>query len=584
MIIPLNIHVPMAFTRNGGTWQASRMLQFLLSVVQICNHLPLIHSSPLCRCFPGDACWPSQLIWQNLNGSVHGRLVATLPLGAPCHDPVYKPAICKSLQSNWLEPDQHYDSSSSVMAPFFANQSCDPFTPQSTPCTLGNYVDYAINVAQPSDISKGIAFASKYNIRLVIRNTGHDYLGKSTGAGSLAIWTHHLKGIDFLDYKSPYYTGKAIKMGAGAQGFEAYSAADKMSFAVVGGECPTVGLAGGYTQGGGHSPLASKYGLAADQTLEWEVIDGRGQFLRASRTENQDLYWALSGGGGGTYGVVWSLTSKVHEDIPVSAANLTFTNQGVSAERFYAAVGAYHESLASIVDAGVMSVAFYTNTSFAISPMTAPGVSKAQLAQLLQPYLTKLWDLGVEYSFTLRQFSGYLPAFTAMQPAIEVGTAQYGGRLIPRSLVEKNNSDLTAAFRSIIEGGGGIATVGLSVSKSVAGDVHNAVLPAWRDTLLDVVVTTPWSFTAPLSDMVALQRRMTEVYIPTLAALTPGGGCYLNEGDFLEPNWQHVFYGANYRRLREIKKRFDPEDVFYAPTAVGSDEWVVTDGGRLCRV
>lgn len=574
----------MAFARNGGTWQASRMLQLLLSVVHLCNHLPLVHSSPLCRCFPGDACWPSQLIWQNLNSSVHGRLVATVPLGAPCHDPVYNPTICKSLQSSWLEPDQHYDSSSSVMAPFFANQSCDPFTPQSTPCTLGNYVDYAINVAQPSDISKGIAFASKYNLRLVITNTGHDYLGKSTGAGSLAIWTHHLKSIDFLDYESPYYTGKAIKMGAGVQGFEAYSAADKMSFAVVGGECPTVGLAGGYTQGGGHSALASKYGLAADQTLEWEVVDGRGQFLRASRTENQDLYWALSGGGGGTYGVVWSLTSKVHEDIPVSAANLTFTNQGVSAERFYAAVGAYHESLASIVDAGVMSLAFYTNTSFAISPMTAPGVPRAQLAQLLQPYLTKLRDLGIEYSFTLRQFSGYLPEFTAMQSPIEVGTSQYGGRLIPRSLVEKNNSDLTAAFRSILEGGGGIGTVGLSVSKSVAGDVYNAVLPAWRETLLDVVVVTPWSFTAPLSDMVALQRRMTEVYIPTLAALTPGGGCYLNEGDFLEPDWQNVFYGANYKRLREIKKAFDPEDVFYAPTAVGSDEWAVADGGRLCRV
>ncbi|MCJ1270926.1 hypothetical protein MMC22_010823 [Lobaria immixta] len=216
--------------------------------------------------------------------------------------------------------------------------------------------------------------------------------------------------------------------------------------------------------------------------------------------------------------------------------------------------------------------------------MTAPGVPRAQLAQLLQSYLTKLRDLGIEYSFTLRQFSGYLPEFTAMQSPIEVGTSQYGGRLIPRSLVEKNNSDLTAAFRSILEGGGGIGTVGLSVSKSVAGDVYNAVLPAWRNTLLDVVVVTPWSFTTPLSDMFALQRRMTEVYIPTLAALTPGGGCYLNEGDFLEPDWQNVFYGANYKRLREIKKAFDPEDVFYAPTAVGSDEWVVADGGRLCRV
>ncbi|MCJ1430458.1 hypothetical protein MMC29_008376 [Sticta canariensis] len=470
------------------------------------------------------------------------------------------------------------------MAPFFANQSCDPFAPESIPCTLGNYVDYAINVTEVSDISKGIAFASKYNIRLVIRNTGHDYLGKSTGAGSLAIWTHHLKSIQFLDYNGPHYTGKAIKMGAGVQGFEAYSAADKINFTVVGGECPTVGLAGGYTQGGGHSALASKYGLAADQTLEWEVIDSCGRFLRASRTENSDLYWALSGGGGGTYGVVWSLTSKVHKDIPVSSANLTFTNEGISAEIYYAAVSAYHETLPSLVDAGAMSISSFNGTSFTIWPITAPGISKEQLAQLLRPYLAKLRDLGIKYTFSLLQFSGYLPQFTAMQIPIRVGTDQYGGRFIPRSLVEKNNSDLTAAFRSIINKGGAITIVGLSVSKSVAGDVYNAVLPAWRDVLLDVVITTPWSFTAPLSAMVAQQRRMTEVYLPILAALTPGGGTYLNEGDFLEPDWQNVFYGSNYKRLRDIKRKYDPEDVFYAWTAVGSDEWVVTGEGRLCRV
>ena len=77
----------------------------------------------------------------------------------------------------------------------------------------------------------------------------HSYIGKSTGAGALAIWTRYLKDINFLDYDKPYYKGKAMKMGAGVQGFEAYEAADKNGFAVVGGECPTVGLAGGYTQG-----------------------------------------------------------------------------------------------------------------------------------------------------------------------------------------------------------------------------------------------------------------------------------------------------------------------------------------------
>ena len=74
---------------------------------------------------------------------------------------------------------------------------------------------------------------------------------------------------------------------------------------VVTGECPTVGLAGGYTQGGGHSALSTQFGLGADQTLEFEVVTAAGKVVTASRSENSDLFWALSGGGAGNYGVVF---------------------------------------------------------------------------------------------------------------------------------------------------------------------------------------------------------------------------------------------------------------------------------------
>lgn len=69
------------------------------------------------------------------------------------------------------------NSSSSVMAPLFANQSCDPFTSPSRSCEIGNYVWYAVNATGPSDIQAAIAFAQEHNIRFVIRNTGHDYHG-----------------------------------------------------------------------------------------------------------------------------------------------------------------------------------------------------------------------------------------------------------------------------------------------------------------------------------------------------------------------------------------------------------------------
>lgn len=321
--------------------------------------------------------------------------------------------------------------------------------------------------------------------------TVKSYLGKSTGPGSLAIWTHHLKEIRFFDYNGPFYAGKAIKMGGGVQGFEAYRAANAIGLAVTGGQCPTVGLAGGYSQGGGHSPLASKYGLAADQALEWEVVDGSGNLLRASRTENSDLFWALSGGGGGTYGVVWSLTSKAHKDIPVSGANFTFTNEEISQDTYWAGVAAYFASLSQLVDEGVVSTSFSTNSSFAVAPLTAPGVSKEQLTKMLQPLFTKFQKLGIKLSsLNILQFPGYLADFTAMQPDIQVGVSQYGGRLIPRSVLEENNDGLTAAFRKISNDGGGVVAIALNVSKKVSGDVYNAVLPAWRDALVSVVLRT----------------------------------------------------------------------------------------------
>ncbi|KAK8092175.1 FAD binding domain-containing protein [Apiospora kogelbergensis] len=119
------------------------------------------------------------------------------------------------------------------MHPYFANQSCDPFTPRTQPCLLGNYAAYAVNVTSKEDIQAALKFAKTNNIRLVIRNTGHDFLGRSTGAGSLAIWTQHLKNIEFHDWSDEFYQGPAVKFGAGILGYEATEAANAKGLVVA---------------------------------------------------------------------------------------------------------------------------------------------------------------------------------------------------------------------------------------------------------------------------------------------------------------------------------------------------------------
>ncbi|KAH7337341.1 hypothetical protein BKA66DRAFT_507228, partial [Pyrenochaeta sp. MPI-SDFR-AT-0127] len=275
-----------------------------------------------CYCFPGDGCWPAESAWASLNSTVGGRLVATVPIGYPCHTPNYDATECAALQSQWKLPQLHLGSSSSVMQAYFANQSCDPFTSQEQPCLLGNYVRYAVNATSSADVVATINFARSKNIRFVIRNTGHDFLGRSTGAGALAIWTQHLKTVQFSDWSDSSYKGKAMKMGAGILGYEAVTAAAGQGLVVITGTCPTVGAAGGYIQGGGHSALSTNFGLGADQTLEFEVATAAGKIVKASRTQNSDLYWALSGGGGGTYAVVLSVTVRAYPDAKVGGASL----------------------------------------------------------------------------------------------------------------------------------------------------------------------------------------------------------------------------------------------------------------------
>ncbi|KAK7756331.1 hypothetical protein SLS62_001557 [Diatrype stigma] len=543
-----------------------------------------------CRCFPGDTCWPTQAEWAAFNKTVGGRLIATVPIASACHHDSFAPydaAACADLQAVWDYPQTHYETSSSPMAPFFANASCDPYTAPSDQCVIGAYVQYAVNATGAEDYRATLAFAAQNNIRLVIRNTGHDYFGKSTGAGGLALWTHHLKDTEFIaDYASPAYSGKAFKLGAGVQFFEAYAAANAAGVTVVGGSCDTVSLAGGFTQGGGHGPLISKFGLGADQVLEWEVVTAAGDHLVASPTANEDLYWALSGGGGGTYAAVLSVTVRAHEDLKVAGANLNFTSTGVSDDAFYGAVGTFLMSLPALADAGSWSNWQLAQGFFNLQPVFAPGLDKAGLQSLLDPVLDALSASGVTYvaGYEIYEYDTFYEGFANLNPVYNISEYNFGGRLIPRSLVETSSSTSTLidALKFIIANGGGIGGNHFNVSRFPTGGISNSVNPIWRTSIFDAALGLPFdyeNFTANFE----VQKKMTETLMPALEAITPGGGSYLNEADFRQPDWQTAFYGENYAALQGIKDKYDPHGLFYGLTAVGSDRWTIQPDGRLCQ-
>ncbi|KAF9262222.1 FAD-binding domain-containing protein [Marasmius fiardii PR-910] len=545
-------------------------------------------SLPSCRILPGDSSWPTQDVWNAFNNSIDGRLIKTVPIGSVCHDPTYDEELCSNVRSNWRNPAFHEPHPSSIMDPVFLNKTCDPFDPRETPCEIGAYVQYAVNVSSPDHVMKTVQFVKDHNIRFVIKNTGHDYEGRSTGTGAVSVWMHHLQDIEFIpDFQDSSYTGPAFKAHAGVLGFNLAKEANQRGLVVVGGECPTVGFAGGYIQGGGHSALSSAYGMAADHTLEFEVITTQGEFVRASPTENQDLYWALSGGGGGAYGIVWSVTVRPHQDLPVTIGSVNFTSEGIEEEVFWKALDAYQASTPNLTAAKIWAGASYSPNSLNLHPIFAVNKTAEEVSTLLQPLVSVLDDLGVKYVTGMESYSRYIDAYSSVGSFIDFEVANFvlGSRLLPRSLFEDSEGlkDVSKSVRSLLNGGVVMFEVIMRASLEVAGNPHNAVLPAWREAERHVFLTFPLENGESLEQILNDQERITREVVPVLKEISPGSGAYLNEADPNEPDFEESFYGPNYDRLLAIKDRWDPEQILYGSVAVGGNRWRQTEEGRLCR-
>lgn len=477
------------------------------------------------------------------------------------------------------------------MFPYWLNNSCNPFLTDSGSCTLGNLASYAINVTEATEVIAGIKFAREKNIRLSIKNTGHDSLGRSIGKGSLALWTHNLKNISILNYRSQSYNGPAIRVGAGVQLFELNEAAAKKGLRAVGGYCPTISVAGGYTQNGGYGPLASSYGLAADNTLEFEVITTDGQHTTASPSHNPDLYWALSGGGSGNYAVVISATIKAHADGPVAGASFLFAN--TNPEAFWLAVKAWQEHLL-VLDTipGFSTISTVLSTAFRLNTAAFPGGTESDMKAALDPFFQKLERLNLTLIRNIttanESYFDYFRTYVPASPGSYPPNNTVGGRLVPRSTIQSNSTAVVNIFRDILEDDTvpfqaiSFGSNNVSYVRSGKKPGSNAVLPAWRDSLFSMNIGIAFPNDASIQDMQRYQAKIN-TWQDRFKPLTQGA--YINEATFDNPDWKADYFGENYDKLLDVKRKYDPEFVLWEHTSVGTDVyWKVAADGRLCRV
>jgi len=161
----------------------------------------------------------------------------------------------------------------------YLNETCWIDSAESIPCGQGDVPVYGVPVETADDISACVKFACQNNLRLVIKNTGHDFLGRSTARGALSIWTHKMKNITFSDNFVPEGgsegVGSTVTLYAGVQLTELYTAVAIHNKSVVSGMAHSVGAAGGYIQGGGHSPMANLFGQSTDNAIEYKVVTAK---------------------------------------------------------------------------------------------------------------------------------------------------------------------------------------------------------------------------------------------------------------------------------------------------------------------
>nr|VWO95895.1 N/A [Ganoderma boninense] len=572
-----------------------------------------VAAASYCRCLYGDPCWPSQQEFDQLASQVSQPLIHPIPPASQCYTSPNS-SECIAVTQGWFDGNWRSNQSGAMQnvnyeAYIFPNGTIDACylnTTLGAPCKQGSVSVIGVDARTVEDVQAAVVFAAKHDLRLVVKNTGHDYLGRSDGRGSFLVWTHHMKNITVQPSFHP--TGApteetyeyAITLGSGVQWHEAYAAASAANRTLVGGASlgGSVGAAGGWLLGAGHSALSPSYGLGVDNVLEFSLATSAGTYLTANAYQHPDLFWALRGGGGGTFGVVTSVTYQTRPSTPVVAfflavtANSTRPNAALSAAfaefvrvtpALEAAGWGGYSSVSASPDHGHLSF-----VAFCI----VPNVTFAQGNATVLPFLDYVRGvvanssasgnpqdvLELEIAFTT-QFGSFYEWYDAVfTSGSQVGfNVQLGSWLLPTDVIEEKYEDVAQTLLGIEGGFNYYVVAGGAVSKVAASD--KGLNPAWRRAAVHVVLVTDWPDGATAVE-INQARAGLKANTATLRTLAPESGAYLNEASPYEPHPEQAFFGAHYGPLRAIKALYDPLNLFVVAEGVGSAEW---DAELTCR-
>ncbi len=568
------------------------------------------------RVRPGDPGWPLATQWDQLKHEVGGRL---LKLESPFANCATSPSdsVCADALKHLDNPFALGDNPALTQTSGWA----DAWTSQPSA--------YVVAAESTADVVAAVNFARQHHLRLVVKGGGHSYQGTSDAPDSLLIWPRHMNKVTLHDAfvaqgctEAPQH---AVTIEAGAMWIDAYDAVTTRGRRYVqGGGCTTVGVAG-LVQSGGFGSFSKNWGTAASNLLQAEIVTADGEILITNARTNPELFWGLKGGGGGSLGVVTRLTLRTFE-LPDFFGGVGVTIKADSAAAYRAliakAVSFYHRALFNPHWGEQMR--FYGGDTLEIS-MMFQGLTKQQAEQTWAPFLdwvrarkncriTKpfqalaaqaehLWDAD----FLRKHAPGLIVSDDRPHsPRVnmlwagdhdQVGWFIHGyqSAWLPASLLQKGQQvQLVKALFAAAQHRG----VSLHFNKGLAGASADATARA-RDTATHPQMLDAFALAIsacggdpafpgmpdakPDLPMARSKAAAVDRTMNAIRAAAPGAGSYVSESDYFLRDWQQGFWGSNYARLAAVKRKYDPDGLFFVHHGVGSEAWSEDGFTRLHR-
>jgi FAD/FMN-containing dehydrogenase len=419
-----------------------------------------------------------------------------------------------------------------------------------------------------AEVANAIRWAAGAGVPFAIRTGGHSYTAASTSTGLVI----DVSGMSQVIVDT---ANQQARIQAGAHLATVYSALAARHVGIPAGSCATVGMAG-LTLGGGIGVLSRGWGLTCDAVTEVDIVTADGTLRTASKNQNPDLFWALRGGGGGSFGAVTAFTvatrpapsvTTFYFDWPWAAAHEVldaWQHWMTTSDR------ALTTTCKLLTDPGPGTQTPMIAGTWIASPSALDGQLAPLLAKLPKPATRSVHTHSYASAMLLEAGCSTAPSANAcvaraLTPSKRQPFAATSAMLaepLPADAIEAAVTRANQALDvgTMVEGGVSFDSLGGAVA-DVAGD---ATAFGHRDAIASMQYTATWrdggTPAGPFDAYVGDFR----------AALAPwtGTGAYVNYADATITDYGPAYWGANYARLQEVKTAVDPHNLFHFPQSV----------------